>query len=107
VRDLQRAARSGVRNQLRGVAVQDDSEPRPGRLLLDVQDLKVEQGVVGLPLLVGTGRGSAVIEALALRWPPPTTAYVHRIGDLARDRDLHVVSLRASCIGEDVVGRVA
>jgi len=29
-----------------------------------------------------------VIEALALRRPPPTTAYVHRIGDLARDRDL-------------------
>jgi len=30
----------------------------------------------------------AAIEALALRRPPPTTAYVHRIGDLARDRDL-------------------
>ena len=33
------------------------------------------------------GLGAAV-EALALRRPPPTTAYVHRIGDLARDRDL-------------------
>ena len=29
-----------------------------------------------------------LVEALALRRAPPTTAYVHRIGDLARDRDL-------------------
>jgi hypothetical protein len=56
------AEENGVAGDGAGVVVQDDSEPRPGRLLLGVQDLKVEQGVVGLPLLVGTGRGAPVDE---------------------------------------------
>jgi len=40
------------------VVVEHDREPRPGRLLLGIEDLQVEEGVVGLPLLIGLGRAA-------------------------------------------------
>ena len=56
------AEEDGVASDGAGVVVQHDGEPRPGGLLLGIEDLQVEQGVVGLPLLVRAGRGAPVHE---------------------------------------------
>ena len=60
------AGEDGVAGDRAGVVVEDHAQPRPHRAPPVVEDRHVEQGVVGLPLLIGPHRRPAVHQLVSV-----------------------------------------